>query len=105
MEQIPFERELANRMEGRQFALLGVDTEPDQEVARKVMARERMTWPNWYDGAVAEGPICRRYHVTGFPSIFVLDARGVIRAKKALGKDLDRIVDNLLKEMEPAAGK
>ena len=38
-----------------------------------------MTWPNWFDGDVGTGPIAKRYHIRGYPSVFILDARGVIR--------------------------
>jgi thiol-disulfide isomerase/thioredoxin len=104
MAQVPHERELVERLKGQPFALLGVDCEPDKDTARKTMARERMTWPNWYDGAPATGPIAERYHVRGFPSVFVLDAKGVIRSRSAL--DLDPTVDELLEELkQPASGR
>ena len=60
MAQVPQERELVERLKGQPFALLGVDCEADKDKARAVMARERMTWPNWYDGPPGEGPIARR---------------------------------------------
>ena len=63
MAQVPHERELVERLKGEPFALLGVDCEADKDTARAVMARERMTWPNWYDGAQGEGPIAKRYHI------------------------------------------
>jgi len=104
MVQVPHERELVERLKGQPFALLGVDCEPDKDTARKTMARERMTWPNWYDGAPTTGPIAERFHVRGFPSVFVLDAKGVIRSRSAL--DLDRTVDKLLEELkQPTSGR
>jgi thiol-disulfide isomerase/thioredoxin len=106
MEQVPHERKLVERLKGQPFALLGVDCLDDKEVACRVMERERMTWPSWYDGAKDAGPISERYHIIGFPSIFVLDAKGIIRAKGARGVPLDRVVDSLLKEMAtPAVGR
>ena len=78
--------------------MLGVDCEPNKDTARAVMARERMTWPNWYDGAPGEGPIARRYHIRGYPSTFVIDAKGVIRGHGPEG--LDPAVDKLLEEMK-----
>jgi thiol-disulfide isomerase/thioredoxin len=103
MNQVPHERELVERLKDQPFALLGVDCIDDKETARKVMQREKMTWPNWYDGTSDEGPIAQRYHVTGFPSIFVLDAKGIIRIRGPRGKNLDQAVDMLLKEMNPPA--
>ena len=65
---------------------------------RKVMAREGMTWPSCYDGAGDRGPIAKRYHVWGYPSIFLIDAKGVIRARKSFSFIED--VDKLLEEMK-----
>ena len=56
MALVPHERELVERLKGQPFALLGVDCEEDKDTARGVMARERMTWPNWFDGAPARDP-------------------------------------------------
>ena len=106
MAQVPHERELVERLKGQPFALLGVDCEPNKDTARGVMARERMTWPNWFDGAAGTGPIAKRYHIRGYPSVFVLDARGVIRGRDARGVGLDQVVDKLLEEMkQPVSGQ
>jgi thiol-disulfide isomerase/thioredoxin len=104
MAQVPHERDLVERLKGQPFALLGVDCEENKDTARGVMARERMTWPNWFDGAVGTGPIAKRYHIRGYPSVFILDARGVIRDRVA--RDLDAAVDKLLAEMkQPTSGQ
>jgi hypothetical protein len=42
-----------------------------------------------------------RYHIRGYPSVFVIDARGVIRGRR--GADIDRTVDTLLAEMKQPA--
>ena len=102
MAQVPHERELVDRLKGQPFALLGVDCEPDKDKARAVVAREYMTWPNWFDGPQGEGPIARRYHIRGYPSVFFIDAKGVIRAR---GGTFDQ-VDKLLQEMKlPDSGQ
>jgi thiol-disulfide isomerase/thioredoxin len=105
MALVPHEREMVERLKGEPFALLGVDCEESKDTARTVMARERMSWPSWFDGAPGTGPIAKRYHVRGYPSVFVLDARGNIRARDASG-NLDGIVDKLLAEMKnPDSGR
>ena len=57
-----------------------------------------MTWPSWYDGAADLGPIANRYHVRTYPSIFVIDAKGIIRARQHFSVDQD--VDKLLEQMK-----
>ena len=98
MAQVPLERELVARLKGKPFAMLGVDCEADKDTARQVISREQMTWPNWFDGAQGTGPIATRYHVRSYPTVFVLDAKGVIRSRGVAG--VDAIVDKLLGEMK-----
>jgi thiol-disulfide isomerase/thioredoxin len=101
MALVPRERELVAHLKDQPFALLGVDCKDDREAARKAMAREGMTWPSWYDGAADRGPIAERYHVQGYPSIFMIDAKGIIRQRHfTVDQDL---VDKLLDEMKRPA--
>ena len=55
-----------------------------------------MTWPNWFDGAPGEGPIVKRFRARGYPSVFVVDARGVVRSR-GLGANLYQTVTNCWK--------
>jgi thiol-disulfide isomerase/thioredoxin len=105
MKEVPHERELVETYRGRPFALLGVDCNDSKETAAKVMKKEKMTWPNWHDGENGGGPIETLYHVRGFPTVFVIDAEGTIRATDAIGKGLDEIVEKLVGEAEEKASK
>jgi peroxiredoxin len=100
--QVPHERDLAARLKGQPFALLGVDCEDSRETARGVMARERMTWPNWFDGPQGEGPIARRYHIRAYPSVFLIDAKGVIRARVGTFDQVDKLLEEI---KQPASGQ
>ena len=99
MREVPQERELAERLKDQPFALLGVNCDGDKQTAIKAMASEHITWPNWHDGEPGEGPIIKRYHIQGYPTVIVLDAQGIIRQRSILGESLDKTVDQLLKEM------
>ena len=40
----------------------------------------------------------KAYHVEYYPNIFIIDANGVIRYRHVRGPDMDRAVEELLKE-------
>jgi AhpC/TSA family len=80
--------------------MLGVNCDGDDQAALKAIKDERITWPNWNDGEPGEGTIVKRYHIRGYPTVFVIDAQGIIRHQQVLGTALDQTVDELLKEME-----
>jgi hypothetical protein len=98
----PHERSLVKRLEGQPFALIGVNSDSDRAQLRKVMEEEQITWRSFWDGGSTGGPIARAWNVQGWPSIYVLDAQGVIRYEDVRGEDLDRAVDTLLKELAAA---
>jgi thiol-disulfide isomerase/thioredoxin len=99
MAEVPHERELVEKYKGRPFAMLGVDCNEPKEVAAKVMESERITWPNWHDGEDS-GPIADLYHVSGFPTVFVIDANGQIRSTRSHGDGLAKLVEQLVVEAE-----
>lgn len=95
----PHERSLVKRLEGKPFALLGINSDP-RERLRQAMKRENITWRSWWDGGNTRGPIAKAWNVKGWPTIYVLDHKGVIRYKEVRGKEMDKAVDTLLKELE-----
>jgi hypothetical protein len=95
----PHERSLVKRLEGKPFALLGVNSDPKPKL-REVMKKENITWRSWWDGGNTDGPIARAWNVTAWPTIYVLDHQGVIRFKGPREHALDQAVDRLLKEMD-----
>jgi thiol-disulfide isomerase/thioredoxin len=106
MQEVPHERELAAKMEGKPFAVLGINMDYKAEKARSTLAEEKITWPNWYDGDPREdSPIGTLYHIRSIPAVFVLDGEGIIRARDVRGEALVKAVEMLLKERESVPKK
>jgi hypothetical protein len=95
------ERSLVKRLEGKPFALIGVNSDSDREAIKKVVRKEGITWRSFWNGGSHQGPIATAWNVTSWPTIFVLDAKGVIRAADVQEKQLDEAVDKLLQELPP----
>jgi thiol-disulfide isomerase/thioredoxin len=93
---IPHEKELVKRMKDRPFAFIGVNADNNQDTAKAYIEKQAISWPNIFDGR--GGPIHRDYHISYWPTIYVLDTNGVIRFRDVRGEDMDRAVEELLKE-------
>jgi thiol-disulfide isomerase/thioredoxin len=98
MREVPHERQLAEKYRDKPFAILGVNCREKAEAAKKTVESEKMSWPQWYDGEDDGGPIVEKYHVRAYPTLFVIDAKGVIRRKNVIGEELDKAVEELIKE-------
>tara|TARA_B110000495_G_scaffold170397_1_gene158156 strand:+ start:289 stop:555 length:267 start_codon:yes stop_codon:yes gene_type:complete len=86
-------------MKAKPFTILGVNSDPAVRY-KKAIKENNITWPSFWDGGKTGGPIATEWAVRGWPTIYILDAKGVIRYKNARGKAMDEAVDALLKEME-----
>ncbi|WP_435018058.1 TlpA family protein disulfide reductase [Tundrisphaera sp. TA3] len=91
----PEERALAKKLEGRPFALLGVNADADVGTLKAAIASGEITWRCWWDGGM-DGPITTRWGVSGIPETYLIDAAGVIRRKNLRGEELERAVLTLL---------
>jgi peroxiredoxin len=96
----PDERSLVKKMEGKPFTILGINSDPPDHL-KETIAKEHMTWPSWSDGST-DGLIATKWNIHGWPTIYVLDAKGVIRFKDLRGQQLDEAVETLVKEAESA---
>jgi hypothetical protein len=95
----PHERSLVKRLQDKKFALIGINSDPDREELKKAMEKEQITWRSFWDRSTS-GPIATKWNIHGWPTIYVLDHKGVIRSKNVRGEAMDKVVDNLLKETE-----
>jgi hypothetical protein len=96
----PHERSLVKRLEGQPFALLGINSDRDREALKKVMKKQGITWRSFWNGGGTGGPISSAWNVRAWPTIYVLDHKGVIRYKNVRGERMDEAVDALLAEMK-----
>ncbi len=91
----PHERSLVAKMKGKPFALIGVNSDSKEKV-QAALKRENITWRSFWDGGDTSGPIATQYGVRSWPTIYVLDHKGIIRYKGVRGDKMDAAVDELI---------
>ena len=111
----PHQREIVARLKARPFALLSVMTDEEAEPVRKEIATGEITWRCWWERGGPHGPIPSAWNVRGYPTVYVLDHKGVIRLKftghlaAPPGLDgpqppIDEFIERLLKETGTEGG-
>ena len=102
----PHERSLVKRLADEPFALVGINSDKNLDELHKRLKEENITWPSFWNGPLGtQGPISAKWNVRGWPTIYILDHKGVIRFKGPRGEAMDRAVDELLAEMKEGAGQ
>jgi len=92
---LPQERALVKKYAEQPFALLGVNNDTDRTKLKPFFAKQQITWPSFYDGT---DTIATRWNIKGWPAVFVVDAKGIIRYRHLRGELLDRAVEQLVEE-------
>ncbi|MBI5362532.1 MAG: redoxin domain-containing protein [Planctomycetes bacterium] len=96
---LPHEKELVERLKNRPFALIGINTDTDLDAFKERCKKENVSWRNSWQGSTS-GPLSRAWGIRGYPTIYVLDHKGVIRYQGVRGEDMDKAVDRLLSELD-----
>jgi RNA polymerase sigma factor (sigma-70 family) len=97
MALVPEERNLLERLTGKPFALIGVNSDNSLAKVKAASRKERITWPSFRDGGT-QGPIATLWKVHSWPTVYVLDREGVIRYRDLRGQALADAVDTLIRE-------
>jgi hypothetical protein len=104
---IPHERSLVEKMKDKPFALLGVNSDPDKSFyASENKDDMKVIWRSFWCGPKGTGgPLPAKWNVNSWPTIYVLDHKGVIRFKNVRGEKMEAAVEELLAEMGKEAPK
>jgi hypothetical protein len=100
------ERSLVKKMEGRAFALIGVNSDRDKADLKQAMEKEQITWRSFWNGGSTSGPISAAWKIRAWPTLYILDHKGVIRYRyegSPGGEVLDSAIENLVREAEQEA--
>ncbi len=95
----PHERSLVQKYKDQPFVIIGVNSDVDKSSLKERIEEEKITWRSFWNGPEGTGgPISKEWNVRGWPTLYVLDQKGVIRYKSC-GCDeikLDKVLTELL---------
>lgn len=96
LEEIPHVRDAYERYNKEGLEIVGISFDADKPRLEEVVKRERITWPQYFDGGGQEAAPGKTFGIRHWPSMWLLDRNGVVRFISA-GAGLDRKITALLK--------
>jgi thiol-disulfide isomerase/thioredoxin len=98
---IPHERDVVKKHEGKPFVFISVSADDKKEKLKEFLEKEKMPWTHWWNGQ--EGGVVKKWNIRAFPTFYIMDAKGVLRAKIVGGgeeaeKKLSETVEKLVTE-------
>ena len=85
---------MVQRLASKPFTLLGINSDQSRSALQKIIREQGITWPQIFDGS--RGPIAKQWNVKSFPTIYVIDQKGIIRYRNVRGEALEKAVAGLL---------
>ena len=98
---IQHEKQLVERLKDKPFALIGINSDGGREPLKKILEKNGIGWRQAVDGDT-KGPWAKAWNVSGWPTIYILDHKGVIRHRDLRGQEMEDAVMKLLEEAEQA---
>src|SRR5436309_3069022 len=99
----PHERSLVEKYQNRPFVILGVNSDDDRDQLKQTIVKEKLTWRSFWDGCSTDGPIARRWNVTAWPTLYLIDHTGTI--VRQAGPQDDAVIEAAVKKAEAARQK
>ena len=96
---IPHEREMNEKLKGKPFTFISISGDDTKETLTSFLEKEKMPWVHWF--ADRKG-ILKDWNIRFYPTMYILDHKGVIRAKGLRGEELEKKVNELVVEAEKA---
>jgi peroxiredoxin len=93
------ERELIERLKGKRFVVLSVNTDKQSETLRKSLESGETPWRCWWDQGTG-GPITLKWGIYYFPTVYLIDCKGMIRYEEVFGEEIDDALKTLLEEAD-----
>jgi thioredoxin family protein len=101
----PHERSLVEKMKGKPFNLIGVNSDKDPAVIKRELENNQVNWRSYKNKRSAGESVSQSWQVKAWPSLFLIDHKGVIR-EKWVGDPGDNLlhqkIEELLREAEAA---
>jgi peroxiredoxin len=95
---LPHERSLVKEFEGRPFAIVGVNSD-SKEKLKKLVADGTTTWRS-FTNEQSYGKISKSWGVRGWPTLYLIDHKGVIKHKGLRGKQMEKAIMEMVVEAE-----
>lgn len=78
----PFTRQLLEKFGTAPVVVLGIDSSTSLDAAKRAKHDNGLAYRSWWDGEGArynQGPIATTWNVVGWPTVYVIDPKGIIR--------------------------
>lgn len=94
---------MVNQFKNKPFALVGINSDRGgRSVLQNIIKEQKLNYRSAYDESTS-GPIATAWNVHGWPTVYVIDAKGIIR-NKFVGVD-PKLLTKAVEDQLASAGR
>ncbi len=90
--ELPHVKEAYEKLHAKGFEIVGISFDQDKEKLEKFVAKEKMSWPQYFDGKGWQNKFGQEFGINSIPAMWLVDKKGVLRDVSAR--------DNLAEKVE-----
>ena len=95
--ELPNVKAAYEELHGKGFEIVGISFDQEKEKLEKFVAKEKMAWPQYFDGKGWKNAFGQEYGINSIPAMWLVDKKGNLRDMNARG-GLAQKVEKLLAE-------
>jgi non-specific serine/threonine protein kinase/serine/threonine-protein kinase len=85
-----------NEFKDKGFEIIGISLDKDHEKLNDYLEKNKIQWPNYYDGKSWDNEISSRFGINGIPEIILIDRKGIVREIGLRGDRIREAVSQLI---------
>lgn len=89
-------------MEGKPFALIGVNSDETPEVALEAVKENKLNWRSFQNERKDQTSISADWNVSGWPTIVIIDGKGIIRYRGHDGMEATKVATKWIAALDPS---
>lgn len=98
LAEMPNVKRIYRNYQDQNFEIIGISLDSNSSQLRSYLWSERITWPQFFDGAGWENSVARKYGINSIPTMYLIDGNGFIREEDLRGRALEVAVAKLVAE-------
>ncbi len=77
--ELPNVKEVYDKFHSKGFEIVGISLDKDKDALTQFIAKEKMAWPQYFDGKGWENAISQEFGINSIPAMWLVDKSGQIR--------------------------
>jgi len=102
MEEVPHLRAAYRQFHDQGFEIIGVSLDQDQAALKRVVAKEKMSWPHYFETKGEDNRVAAAFGIEEIPTMWLVDRNGFLRETNAVDNLTGKVQRLLTQSAQPA---